>query len=457
MKKRLLVLLIVLVFIIGCTEGHPEEMFEEEKETLHEPQHEQVTKPSAEQLTGRTIIDLREEFDMILSSDNWLDQEHYDRILADLGRFESEGEDVSDLRAKLKDLNVAGSEAAEAPSYVATKGTRKADALDWVPGVFVQPLPEGASTIRLVMPASLDKVHLTWLGGFGDHSGAHLEGLDHEWIYVKDGTPVGSWADGTIAQVMDDHGSIRIIIDYGDGLWGQHMDVKEALVQEGDQVKAGDPICYGVDQGPGGYHHAEFYLVDQNRADGVKGIYVPDSVAVSPFDYLEENAQRELIDAYKNKVLPFFERGESIDNAHPWEPYLTNRVLLHRAYHGTLVGEWFLYDTWVNDGIPDTLVLLPSSEYYDKQRILAADHEGHGRHLFQGDWEVDGNKIILDTNEGKYYGIFELDESSERALLKIEYQKGGYPSSFSSDALTYIERDALESGEDGVSLGLLER
>ena len=36
----------------------------------------------------------------------------------------------------------------------------------------------------------------------------------------------------------------------------------------------------------------------------------------------------------------------------------------------------------------------------------------------------------------KTYGIFEVDESGDRVILRLEYQTGGYPTEFSDDALT---------------------
>ena len=48
---------------------------------------------------------------------------------------------------------------------------------------------------------------------------------------------------------------------------------------------------------------------------------------------------------------------------------------------------------------------------------------------------------IKDNYGPTYYGIFELDESGDRAILKIEYQKGSYPEDFSENVLTYIQRD----------------
>jgi hypothetical protein len=55
-----------------------------------------------------------------------------------------------------------------------------------------------------------------------------------------------------------------------------------------------------------------------------------------------------------------------------------------------------------------------------------------------------------------YFGIFEIDEGEDRAKLKIEYQKGSYPTGFSSKAITYIERSNLGRRNDGYLLGVID-
>ncbi len=57
-------------------------------------------------------------------------------------------------------------------------------------------------------------------------------------------------------------------------------------------------------------------------------------------------------------------------------------------------------------------------------------------------------------SQEKYYGIFEIDDSSKRAKLKIEYQKGSFPTSFSDKALEYIQRINLGRRVDAYQLGV---
>ena len=74
-------------------------------------------------------------------------------------------------------------------------------------------------------------------------------------------------------------------------------------------------------------------------------------------------------------------------------------------------------------------------------------------------YEVDytnGQIKIKDDYGTTYYGIFEIDESGNRAILRIEYQEGSYPEAFSDDALTYIERSDMGRRADAVSLGVLK-
>lgn len=114
-----------------------------------------------------------------------------------------------------------------------------AESQKWVPDVFTQPIPSGASKTRLTsLPAPLEKFFLG-IGAFGSHQGGHTEGLDHEWLQVPDGVPLHSWADGEVTRVYrnvyDD--TWRIAMDYGDGLIGEYMAVKTSLVNMGDKIQ----------------------------------------------------------------------------------------------------------------------------------------------------------------------------------------------------------------------------
>lgn len=329
----------------------------------------------------------------------------------------------------------------------------------WVFDSMVQPVPEGASKTRLTsFPAPLDKLFIT--GPYGAHRGGHIEGLDHEWIEVQEGAPVGSWADGEVTKVFlnnpTEPDDWRIYIDYGDGLSGEHMDVKTPLVKIGDKVKAGQPVAYGISVvWLPGFHSGEFNLVDIHRMDGVR---YRDGVNVSPFDYLRKDVQEQLIADYTKKFIePYLAKGELFMGFAPWEPYLTNPMLFHTMYKGTLAGEWFLKSKkWAPDETSDAIIFLANNtRYYDKQRMTSSEDEGGG--WLNGTWEADYGKkqFVMHTEEkGVYYGIFELNESGSRATLKIEYQTGSYPTVFSEKANVYIERDNVGRRQDGSNLGV---
>lgn len=334
----------------------------------------------------------------------------------------------------------------------------------WVTDSITQPVPSGASKTRLTsFPAPLDKMFIT--GPYGAHRGGHPEGLDHEWIEIKNDVPVGSWADGDVTRVFlnnpnDPTSDWRIYIDYGDGLSGELMDVKTPLVKTGDKVKAGQAIAYGV---PvvwlSGYHAGEFNLVDKHRGDGVR---YRDGVTVSPFDYLREDLKQELIAAYtKQFIEPYTERGEFFMGFAPWEPYLTNPLVFHKQYRGTLAGEWYLKSrAWAVDDVPDAMTLVPANtKYYSKQHFTFGEDASGGGATYEGTWEVDSGAGLVrfnTTDQGTFFGIYALDESGPRALLKIEYATSSYPSGFSEKANTYIERDAIQRREDGYRLGVRE-
>lgn len=332
----------------------------------------------------------------------------------------------------------------------------------WVFDSMTQPVPPGASKTRLTsFPAPLDKSFID--GPYGAHRGGHPEGLDHEWIGISDDTPVLSWADGEVTRVFlnnpNEPNDWRIFIDYGDGLSGEHMDVKTPLVKKGDKVKAGQGIAYGkTPPWISGYHSGEFNLVDRHRIDGVR---YRDGATVSPFDYLREDVKQEVIAMYiKKSIEPYTQKGEFFMGFAPWEPYLTNPLVFHKQYKGTLAGEWYLKSKkWANDNIPDVMSLLPiHTIYYDKQYFVFGEDQDDGGFGFDGTWEADygARHIRFDSRDrGIYFGIFELDESGPRALLKIEYATTSRPAVFSDKANIYIERDAIQRREDGYKLNVL--
>ena len=336
-----------------------------------------------------------------------------------------------------------------------------AEPQQWVRDAIIQPLPPGASTVRLTLPGPIDEMPFEQIGAFGAHPPGHAEGLDHEWLWVKDSAPIKSWADGYVVYVNPVEGRIQddtpaIIIYYGDGLWGEHMHVQRSLVKPGDTVKAGDPVGYGeLYPEMQGYHFAEFNVADQHRQEGVGHWYtfVKGATFVSPFDYLRNDVQRQFVEKWQREVIDSHLLNGDTGKIVPtqWEPYLTNPMLFHREYPDALVGEWFLRSKpWATDDAPDILLFFTNNtKYYHKQKVVGVEDDTFKTIMF-GDWDVDydSGRFTITTHSPVYYGIFEIDESGELAQLTIEYQEGSYPDSFSENALIYTERDTVSKGSE---------
>ncbi len=330
---------------------------------------------------------------------------------------------------------------------------------EWVYGKITQPVPEWGSSTRLQLPAQVNQIVFgpgAGIGAFGSHQGGHPEGLNHVWIDIITGIPVKSWGDGKVVKIEDMQGEFFITIEYNGGLVGKHMEVKTPLVTVGQQVKAGDPVCYGLNYGA--MQSAEFMLYDNNRNDGEtigsnKGSYV------SPFDYLRTDIKESLEQAYTvNVIQPYFKAGKDAGSNRRVEPYLTNQLIIHKYHKNTIAGEWLLKSKWGVGGFPDILTLLDAdNEYYKGKIIMAADNVGNGQHVFDGTWSADNTtKRFTFTSKGMtYYGLYELNESGDRATIKIEYRTDTYPATFSSGAALYIERGNKPISVDAAELGVL--
>jgi hypothetical protein len=333
---------------------------------------------------------------------------------------------------------------------------------------FTNILPPGASPVRLSLPASIDDIFFEWEAGpagYGLHSGGHIEGLDHVWIEIRSGEPVKSWGDGVVTEVQlsgdVEEGEIFITIDYGQGLIGTHMEIITSLVEVGDSVSRGDPVGYGMSYFPG-QQSAEFGLVDRGRTDGV---WVGDGAAVSPYDYLVEEDKLALVAAYKAHTVEKYGGDSRIT----WlfdasQPYLTNPLLIHTGNEGRLTGEWYLYSSPWEPGWPNDMLIFIEAEnpWYTGNRVLSNDDTGEDSQTsnIEGTFDVDygrGRVLIHNTKYGgTLFGIFEIDETGERALLRIEFDELRYPDEFTDEALVYIERTNLSRRQDAAELGLLD-
>lgn len=369
------------------------------------------------------------------------------------------------LRSVVLLLCVAGCDA----SKILGNGDALAPAkpVTWVNDAWTQPVPSWGSPVRLGLPVALGDILLGGagsLGAFGGHQGGHVEGLNHVWIPTRLGIPVRSWAAGKVTKI-EDMGSrgtpdglheFFITIDYGQGLYGKHMDVDLPLVKVGDAVLEGGLV--------GNMHgSAEFMLIDNRRTDGERAGST--GSPVSPFDYLKDDVKAALVARHVAEVAaPYFARGASAGNARPWEPYLTNPMLFHADHRGTCVGEWILTNkNWkVPDAVYyDVMVLFDVTNAYGHfQRVELMDH----------DWSVTGNKkgtsgawlandgpgkMVLTLQQGApWYALYTVDESTGRARLTMEWKQGGYPAAITSNAAIYTERSATYLSGDAQGLGL---
>ena len=333
----------------------------------------------------------------------------------------------------------------------------------WTAGAWTQPVPTWGSTTRVTIPYPLSTISLPDLGAFGAHEGGHPEGLDHVWLYNSTDNQVKSWADGTVTEIDVYSDQTMLTIDYGNGLIGKHMSVQTASVSVGQKVKAGDVVALGI---PGSLNN-EFQLMDENRGDGIK-TDVNGFSYVSPIDYLQEDQQAELIALYEAQVVaPFFTLGEQVNAGKPWEPYLTNQTLIHHQNRGMLVGEWVLGNRqW---STPDPL-------YFDILTINAVTNAfGQFSKFNCSDYNLSDpkSKGIVSGNfasgpqEGQvtftydgsatpnWYGLFSIDESGARAIMKLEWSAQGFPVAISSSAAVYYERLPVYVGRDAELLGVL--
>ena len=459
-----LILLVIVIFVIGCVfqqQTKAPETFAPSTgkiETINENgtrMTEQYTKEITEQITGEKTNETR-EFKGIKNDPIYQSQGMGNFCTSLSGCF---------IFCK-NNVGICNNFCRKNPSHELCIVPDAAKPQEWVKDAVTQPLPEGASSIRLIWPAQLDDTFLDQIGAYGAHPAGHAEGLDHEWIWIKDSNPIRSWADGQIMYVNTIENHIQddtpnIIIYYGDGLWGEHMHVQSSLVKPGDVVKAGDPIGYGEKYAHApGYQFAEFNVADQHRRDGVGYWYkfVKGATLVSPFDYLREDVKEELVKKFTQEVIErYLAGGKEVSGVipTPWEPYLTNPILFHRNYPKGLEGEWFLKSApWGLDGTPDIVLFFPlQTKYYQKQRFVQVDEDpkrDQKNLLLSGDWEADytNNRMVINTTQGVYYGIFELDDSAQQAKLKIEYKKGSYPNGFSQQANVYTEREPISKGEE---------
>jgi hypothetical protein len=332
----------------------------------------------------------------------------------------------------------------------------------WTEGVWVQPVPAWGSATRISYPDPLADISLGDLAGFGSHQGGHPEGLDHVWIHKTTDDLVKSWAAGTVSRVDVYSDQSMITVDYGHGLLGKHMSVATVNVAVGQPVQAGDVLGVAI---PGSLNN-EFQLMDENRGDGIK-TGVNGYSYVSPFDYLEPSQQAALVALYQAQVVtPSFTLGQSVSAGNPWEPYLTNRTLIHHQNRGTLIGEWILSNRDWNTPDPlyfDILTINQVSNVYGQfAKFCATDYNTTAptsKGILDGDFTLPGPGLVNFTYRGSatpsWYGLYSIDESGGRAVMTLEWNAQAAPTELSANAAIYYERAPIYAELDAQLLQAL--
>jgi hypothetical protein len=188
-------------------------------------------------------------------------------------------------------------------------------------------------------------------------------------------------------------------------------------------------------------------------------------VNVSPYDYLEDEVKLALVEAYKANMIESYVLNlyEPL-MLHPYQPYLTNNLFIHEGNEGRLMGAWYLVSEAWEPVYPNDLLTFVEADnpYYTGNVVMATDdRDNYGR----ADWNIWGT-FDVDYEAGRirmvgegpttYYGIFEIDESAERAVLRIQYRLYDYPHEWTDEDLYYVERGVDGRRGDAVDLGVLD-
>jgi hypothetical protein len=187
-----------------------------------------------------------------------------------------------------------------------------------------------------------------------------------------------------------------------------------------------------------------------------------------PFDYLEPDQQAALVALYQAQVVtPFFALGLQVNAGKPWEPYFTNRTLIHALHRGTPIGEWVLGNrSWTT---PDPLYfdLLTLNDvtnaYGHFSKFNATDYANTSpsfKGIVDGDFALDAQAgQVVFTYSGSptpsFYGLYRIDESSGRGVMTLEWSTQGFPAAISPQAAVYYERAPVYVERDAQLLGVL--
>lgn len=130
----------------------------------------------------------------------------------------------------------------------------------------VAPSPAVAAGFSEPVAGTVEKISTT----FSDHDPSRNRGMD---IAAEEGTPIYAMADGTVSKAGDAVGyGAWVVIDH-DGASGRHSTVyahmypEDILVDDGDEVTAGEQIASVGNSGQSAGPHVHVELVDGHRLE----------------------------------------------------------------------------------------------------------------------------------------------------------------------------------------------
>ncbi|WP_304511313.1 discoidin domain-containing protein [Desulfopila sp. IMCC35008] len=293
-------------------------------------------------------------------------------------------------------------------------------------------LPENASQNRLELPAEIDRFLFTseaGISGFGTHYKDQPAGLYYVWVDLTKDTPIQSWGEGTVLEITHSEDQLfSVLIEYNEGLFGWHAGIASTELLVGQRIEKGTMIGFGQTVESGTHETSAFGLIDLNRTDGriseIGGVYV------SPFDYLTDSAKQILVETYKLQVLDKYnpEDPSTITwGFTPYQPYLTNRLMLHEGNDDKLTGVWTLTDTSTSPVKPlnSTLTFIESETPIYKENVVfgfETDKTNSTEKTLDGTFEVNyqTNTMSIKDNDGTGYSCsFNIDESLSKIILLI--------------------------------------
>ncbi len=282
MKKVILILLITLIFLVGCTETitevnekQVEEVQKEEySENYQEPVEEPVEKdghpkdtPSLqEQTKSLPLTPLEQEIDNLLDEEKKVSQGKFDNLKESLTSITHiTDEDRARIKQKIELLEKLVDE-------------HQMNGIE----------PVTTEDFKIFLPVKKEEVIFDFMGiwPFGVKGGDHPEGHPGIDIEAKDGTPVRAMADGSISKPADSgHYDYETLNIFHENNFETYYtgNMKDFVFAEGGKVKAGEIIAYY--DGDNSIH----YGLQQK---------VPD-LSVCPVDYMDETAKKDLEELFE--------------------------------------------------------------------------------------------------------------------------------------------------------------